>query len=237
MENFIPEQAFNSDFDVNKSGGVSATKVIDFASKNGQKIYDINLENSNVLSLLNHDVNTLNDIRNAVYGGKTVYVHESFVNYNGWKGTGYIVVDKNTGASAYMISGGLNGGDTPLSISSEILVWVGGILAGVDIGTKSFNPEKPLFNDLKIKDYKLNNLANNLGYLALAVGLWDSWDSGANICYNAIGVMTNLLSFFVSMFIVSLFMGPFGILLGLMLTSYLSREINKLGAQKQKQYC
>ena len=233
MENWIPEQALNYKVDSGKAEGVSATKILDFAAKNGQKIYNIDLNNADVISSLNQDSSTLNDVRNAVYSGKTVYIHESTINYNGWKGAGYIVIDKNTGSSAYMISGGLNGGDTSLPSSSDILAWVGGLLAGADIGTK-YGGQKPIFSDSLIKKYLLNKNVALIGYLALAVGLWDSWDSDKSICYNALGVSTNLLGFIASFYIVALFSGPIGILLGLLLAAVATLVINAIGSRAQK---
>lgn len=52
----------------------------------------------------------MTDIRNAVAAGKIVTTSEKSINFNGWKGSGYIITDPSTGSGAYMISGGLNGG-------------------------------------------------------------------------------------------------------------------------------
>ena len=41
--------------------------------------------------------------------GKIVTVSKTDIYFNGWTGCGYIIVDPNTGAGAYMISGGMNG--------------------------------------------------------------------------------------------------------------------------------
>ena len=53
----------------------------------------------------------MSDIRNAINTGKVVTVHASAINHLRWHGTGYIITDTATGAGAYMISGGFNGGD------------------------------------------------------------------------------------------------------------------------------
>lgn len=50
------------------------------------------------------------DIRNAVNAGKRATAHENRINFNGWVGEGYTLIDPQTGAGAYMISGGGNGG-------------------------------------------------------------------------------------------------------------------------------
>lgn len=51
----------------------------------------------------------ITDIQNAVSAGKAVTVSKTNITDNGWTGCGYIVINPETGAGAYMISGGLNG--------------------------------------------------------------------------------------------------------------------------------
>jgi hypothetical protein len=50
------------------------------------------------------------EIQNALNAGRTVTVHEAPITVSGWTGTGYIIDDPATGAGAYKISGGANGG-------------------------------------------------------------------------------------------------------------------------------
>ena len=52
----------------------------------------------------------MTDIRNGVNAGKTVTVHDTQITLNGWSGTGYTILDPESGAGAYMIGGGLDGG-------------------------------------------------------------------------------------------------------------------------------
>lgn len=54
----------------------------------------------------------MTDIRNGVNAGKTVTVHDTQITLNGWSGTGYTILDPESGAGAYMIGGGLDGGFT-----------------------------------------------------------------------------------------------------------------------------
>ncbi len=53
----------------------------------------------------------MTDIRNAVNAGLTVTTHEKIIQYKGWKGAGYIIIDPNTGTGAYLIDGGADGGE------------------------------------------------------------------------------------------------------------------------------
>jgi hypothetical protein len=56
------------------------------------------------------DADTKANIEDAVNAGKVVTVSEQIISLNSWDGCGYIIVEPSTGAGAYMISGGLNGG-------------------------------------------------------------------------------------------------------------------------------
>ena len=55
----------------------------------------------------------MTDIRNGINAGKTVTVHDTQINFNGWSGTGYTILDSDSAAGAYMIGGGLDGGVVP----------------------------------------------------------------------------------------------------------------------------
>lgn len=111
-ENLIPEQLFNNPNNVKRGiEGGSATKILKLANDQGQKIYKIDQSNIGwVLPQLNHDSQVINDIHNAVAAGKIVAVSEKSIKLHNWQGSGYIIIDPNTGSGAYMISGGLNGG-------------------------------------------------------------------------------------------------------------------------------
>ena len=50
------------------------------------------------------------EIQNAIAAGKEASVSQANVTVNGWTGVGYIIEDPATGAAAYKISGGANGG-------------------------------------------------------------------------------------------------------------------------------
>ncbi|WP_227430323.1 hypothetical protein [Psychrobacter sp. I-STPA6b] len=110
-ENLVPEMLFdNPDTPEKEVEGVSAVKAIQLASQQGQKIFTITRENYNeVLPQLNLGSDVMTDIRNAINAGHEVTTHEHNINFHGWKGAGYIIIDPNNGAGAYLISGGANG--------------------------------------------------------------------------------------------------------------------------------
>ena len=91
--------------------GISAVKAIAIAQAEGQKIYTINKQNAQTaLAKLPIGGEVGSEIRNAVNAGKEVTVHEKSINKHGWKGFGYIVIDPETGAGAYIIEGNGNEG-------------------------------------------------------------------------------------------------------------------------------
>ena len=91
--------------------GISAVKAIAIAQSEGQKIYTISKANAQTaLAKLPIGGEVGSEIRNAVNAGKEVTVHEKSINKHGWKGFGYIVIDPETGAGAYLIEGSGNEG-------------------------------------------------------------------------------------------------------------------------------
>ncbi len=109
MEHLIPEQIFSTP--ESPALGISAAKAIAIASAEGQKIWTITPENLDVaLAEMTLPSDTEIEIRNSVNSGLVVTAHEKSLNYNGWIGEGYIILDPQTGAGAYKIAGGGNGG-------------------------------------------------------------------------------------------------------------------------------
>ncbi|QEY16801.1 hypothetical protein D0C16_12965 [Cellvibrio sp. KY-GH-1] len=119
IEHLVPEQMVSTETE--KAQGISAVKALAVASQQGQKIWTITNDNVNLaLSRINLGADAENDIRNAVYAGKVATAHETRINFNGWVGEGYTLIDSNTGAGAYMISGGGNGGEL-ISVLGEVV--------------------------------------------------------------------------------------------------------------------
>jgi hypothetical protein len=108
LEHQIPEQFFSTN--ENPAQGISAVKALQIANELGIPIYTIDQSNINsILPQLRLDSGTISDIQNAVNAGKIVMVSKSEITLTGWTGCGYMIIDPNTGAGAYMISGGMNG--------------------------------------------------------------------------------------------------------------------------------
>src|SRR5690554_1818195 len=113
--------------DENPAHGISAVKAIQLAAAEGQKIWTITQANLDVALAniqLSNDIKT--DIRNAVNAGQEVTTHEKFVNFYGKTSAGYIILDPTTGAGAYMISSGVNGGSIDYS---TVIDFIGSFLS------------------------------------------------------------------------------------------------------------
>lgn len=108
----MPEQLFDDPKTAEKEvEGLPAVKAIQIAQQQGQTIYTINKDNfSQILPKLNLSSSVITDIRNAVNAGRIVTAHERNISVKGWSGTGYIVLDPESGVGAYMIGGGADGG-------------------------------------------------------------------------------------------------------------------------------
>jgi hypothetical protein len=117
-EHAVPESMFLNTtlaaHDPAKPQGISAVKALAIAIAQGQKIYTFNQSNqalhSTILQSLQISADVKLEIVNALAAGKEVTVHEKDISVNGWKGNGYVVLDPATGAGAYKIAGGANGG-------------------------------------------------------------------------------------------------------------------------------
>jgi len=130
LEHSIMEQLFSTPTD--PTYGVSAVKLIALANDMGMPIYNIDKNNINqIMPLLQLSQEVKTDIQNAVNAGKVVTVSKTNITYNGWTGCGYIITNPNTGAAAYMISGGYAGAEILFIIIGIILLALG-IKKGTD---------------------------------------------------------------------------------------------------------
>jgi PKD repeat protein len=91
--------------------GRSTTQVLKEAVQQNIPIYTITSTNlQTVLPQLSLTADVREEIINAVSTGKTVVIPQRDVTQGRWVGTGYLIQDPVTGAGAYLIDGGYNGG-------------------------------------------------------------------------------------------------------------------------------
>ncbi|MDA8453588.1 transglutaminase domain-containing protein [Acidovorax sp. GBBC 3334] len=129
LEHAVPERFFNDPAKCNLQGnsnptaglpecpqGISSVKALDIAAAQGQRIYTITRkvysENPGIVTsaLSAHSYDTQNRVQQSLDAGYEVTIHETPISPNGWTGAGFISTDPNTGAGAYTIEGGSNGG-------------------------------------------------------------------------------------------------------------------------------
>ena len=119
LENVVPEQQFGTEEE--PAEGVSAVAAIARAQAEGQRVFHITPDNLNeVMAEVSISQASREDIQRAVsqFGYEAV-VHEAPITVPGWRGSGYILTNPETGSGSYMIDGGKNGGfgfDKQLSV-------------------------------------------------------------------------------------------------------------------------
>lgn len=181
-ENLVPEQLFDDPKTTEKEAeGISAVKALQIAAQQGQTIYTITQANySAVLPKLNHSQDVMTDVRNAINAGKEVTISQTQVHAFGWSGTGYIVLDPESGVGAYLIGGGADGGWTNIEIPElpeSLGIWA--LFAeefgkGVAVGAGKFISKLSDFLDYSkiIKECGLTfALARLAGILAFTAGI------------------------------------------------------------------
>lgn len=106
--------SFNVLFDRSQGVSLSATEYLTYAALRGVPIHTVTAQNLNaVLPLLQVSEQVRTDIVNAAQAGYTAIVPQRDLNVLGQSGIGYIILDPQTGAGAYLVEGGLNGGKEP----------------------------------------------------------------------------------------------------------------------------
>jgi cell wall-associated NlpC family hydrolase len=106
---------------------VSAMKLLKYANQQGVPIYTIDSTNiGQLLPAIQVSSEIKMEIQNAINAGKKVVISQTELQYYEWSGVGYVILDPLTGAGAYRISGGLDGGRTakiltkpPITLSKD----------------------------------------------------------------------------------------------------------------------
>ena len=109
LEHAVPEQMFIPEGATGE--GVSAVRALQKAIAMGQRVYHMTPANqADALPHIRQNALTMNEIRSALAVGREVIVHTDPISVPGWQGAGYIIFDPQTGAGAWKIAGGANGG-------------------------------------------------------------------------------------------------------------------------------
>ena len=112
---------------------VSTIKALQYAQQNNVSIHYITKDNlDSEIAQLTFSDQLISDIRSSVNSGKVIIIPEHEIAIHQWTGVGYMVLDPDTFACGYMISGGMAGGAMAWY---EVLGAVGvNILTGLGIG-------------------------------------------------------------------------------------------------------
>jgi transglutaminase-like putative cysteine protease len=131
LEHTVPEQLFARDDAPGE--GVSAVRALEKALAAGQRVYHIDVSNqADALRNIRQNALAMAEIRSALAVGREVIVHTDPIAVPGWKGAGYIIFDPQTGAGAWKITGGANGGfldNYPGDLVSLLLFMGAGLIA------------------------------------------------------------------------------------------------------------
>ena len=99
---------------------VSTISILAAAQEKGIELLLISSANmAEEMEKLNTTDTTKQAVTEAVNAGKIVTIPAEDMTIGSWSGTGYMVIDPETGAGAYMISGGLNGGSLSALLTLE----------------------------------------------------------------------------------------------------------------------
>jgi hypothetical protein len=131
FERLVPEQLFSTE--EQPAEAISAVKALAIAASQGQKIYTITQANAAQVNELTISAAMKQEITAAINAGKEVTVHQNPITYAGWTGEGYIVIDPETGAGAWKLSGGRNGGNGSSSSDEELALIGMSIAAAAEI--------------------------------------------------------------------------------------------------------
>lgn len=109
---------------------VSTIKTFQYAKEHDIPLHTIVKDNlSDELNAITVSDQVKKDIRSAVNAGRIVIIPEKEITINQWSGIGYMVLDPDTYACGYMISGGMAGGS--MTASEMISEYVDYLVEGV----------------------------------------------------------------------------------------------------------
>jgi len=108
LEGWVPERIFATPS--SPAIGISAMSLLSTANQLGTRIYTLTDPSNPVLNGLAISADVKSELSNAVASRKKVLFPAQNLSVGTWQGVGYLIIDPETGAGAYKISGGTNGG-------------------------------------------------------------------------------------------------------------------------------
>jgi hypothetical protein len=118
LGSFLEASIFDQAFLMSPGHSMSTMTLLKANADAGGRTYTITSANlNNALAAMQTDADTKQDIRNAIGAGMRVRTSQNELTIDGATRIGYIVEDPQTGAAAYLINGGTNGGSSPTAES------------------------------------------------------------------------------------------------------------------------
>ena len=151
---------------------MSAVKALAIASQQGQRIYTFTQDNLSYLSDLTVEQAIKDEIQAQVQAGKVATMHQHPISYAGWTGAGYTIIDPESGAGAYKISGGSNGGWAALGHLINVFdLFYGGLIAfASSVGTQ-LPLFKSIINFIKVASFTYSAFNTGLNCSAADAGI------------------------------------------------------------------
>lgn len=107
MEGIVPKVLFSTG--VPTADAVSAAGLIQQATQSGARLYVLSDPNA-LPDLSAHSPSVREVVLSSLRAGKTVVIPSTVSSVGSWQGTGYVVVDDQTGTGSFLIEGGSRGG-------------------------------------------------------------------------------------------------------------------------------
>ncbi|MDH4164551.1 MAG: hypothetical protein OEW15_17955 [Nitrospirota bacterium] len=215
MEHSVPELIYSSSGSTVQ--GISTIKALRIANTMGIPIYTIGRNNiDTILPQLQITNEAKIDILNAVNAGKQVTVSKSNINFNGWTGCGYIIIDPESGGGAYMISGSVNGGWCDCAAGNYTFCEV---MDKINSAISWLSPLEEGFKFVAKMDFVLKNLEKFFKWMGnISIGL-SALLSGIK-AYNQTGGCLNNTGYAIAMDLAfsALAFGLIGLTIGMMVT-------------------
>ncbi len=103
--------------------GLSASSIIYTAIDQGQPLFQIDQNNyTQRLAAMQLSADAESEIANAAAAGMIIIAHKSEIQNRGWSGSGYVILDPNSGAALHRVEGGLAGGIDVGCIAKAVLL-------------------------------------------------------------------------------------------------------------------
>ena len=121
----------------------------------------------------------ISEIRNSAAAGLEITAHEQPVNFYGSSQVGYVILDPATGAGAYKIGGGENGGDIIIATLTGGMSFLS-LLFGLDANDPAPQAGRGMY---RLLSKTLGIISNIISLVSTLMSLWESC-KGADLVLN-----------------------------------------------------